>query len=77
MSAAGAEYWDTLPLGRGVRLVTRDENGMAALAKPAGALSHPNSAKGEARALLRRSSAGSDDPFEISREIPDRRIDLG
>lgn len=52
MSAAGAEYWDTLPLGRGVRLVTRDENGMAALAKPAGALSHPNSAKGEARALL-------------------------
>ena len=32
---------------------------------------------GEARALLRRSPADGNDSFEISREIPDRRIDLG
>ena len=32
---------------------------------------------GEARTLLRRSPADSDDSFEISGEIPNRRIDLG
>ena len=32
---------------------------------------------GEARALLRRAAAGGNDLLEISREIPDRGIDLG
>lgn len=35
-----------------MKLVTRDENGLAAFVKPAGVLSHPNEAKDEPRALL-------------------------
>ena len=53
MSNDPADYWTTLPLGRDVRLVARDPNGVAAFDKPAGILSHPNTAKDEARALLR------------------------
>jgi len=45
-------YWATLPLGRGVTILARDANGVAALSKPVGVLSHPNSNKEEARALL-------------------------
>jgi tRNA pseudouridine65 synthase len=52
VSAPSADFWEQLPLGRGVRLITRDENGVAAFAKPAGVLSHPNGPKGEPRALL-------------------------
>ena len=52
MSAPSADFWEQLPLGRGVRLITRDANGVAALAKPAGVLSHPNGPEDEARALL-------------------------
>jgi 23S rRNA-/tRNA-specific pseudouridylate synthase len=46
------EYWAKLPLGHGVRLIARDENGMAAFAKPAGILSHPNTPRDRPRALL-------------------------
>lgn len=52
MSAVGAQFWTTLPLGRGVELLVRDDNGLAALAKPAGVLSHPNEPGDEPRALL-------------------------
>lgn len=52
MSALPADFWATLPLGRGVELVTRDPQGLAALAKPSGVLSHPNAGGDEARALL-------------------------
>lgn len=52
MSAALASYWETLPLGRGVELVQRDANGLVALAKPAGLLSHPNAGGDEPRSLL-------------------------
>lgn len=53
MSAApGADYWATLPLRRDVALITRDDNGLAAFAKPPGVLSHPNGTEDEARALL-------------------------
>ena len=52
MSVPVPEYWASLPLGREVRLVARDENGVAALAKPAGVLSHPNTPKDRPRALL-------------------------
>jgi 23S rRNA pseudouridine955/2504/2580 synthase len=45
-------FWDALPLGRGVTLVKRDANGLAALAKPEGVLSHPNERGDEPRALL-------------------------
>ena len=46
------DYWAELPLGREVRLVARDENGVAAFAKPAGILSHPNASNDRPRALL-------------------------
>ena len=52
MSASSADYWEELPLGREVRLIARDENGIAAFAKPAGVLSHPNGPRDEPRALL-------------------------
>jgi 23S rRNA pseudouridine955/2504/2580 synthase len=52
VSASSADYWEKLPLGREVRLIARDENGVAAFAKPAGVLSHPNGPRDEPRALL-------------------------
>ncbi len=52
MSDSGESFWAALPLGNGVTLLARDENGLAALAKPAGVLSHPNAPGEERRALL-------------------------
>ena len=52
MNAAAGNYWATLPLGRGVELLAHDENGVAALSKPAGVLSHPNEPGDEPRSLL-------------------------
>jgi tRNA pseudouridine65 synthase len=46
------EFWAALPLGRGVDLIARDRNGLAALNKPAGVLSHPNERGDEKRSLL-------------------------
>ena len=45
-------YWAALPLGRGVTLLARDDNGLAAFNKPAGILSHPNETGDEPRSLL-------------------------
>ena len=42
---------DQLPLNRGVHLLSHNEDGLVALEKPAGALSHPN-VKGEGRRSL-------------------------
>ena len=52
MSAAADSFWAALPLGRGVTLLAHDANGLAALAKPAGILSHPNAGGDEPRSLL-------------------------
>jgi 23S rRNA pseudouridine955/2504/2580 synthase len=52
VSALPGDFWETLPLGTGVRLLVRDENGLAAFDKPAGVLSHPNGSEDEPRALL-------------------------
>lgn len=52
MSTLPAEFWDTLPFGREVRLLTRDANGLAAFDKPAGVLSHPNMTSEAPRALF-------------------------
>jgi len=49
---AATAYWQSLPLGRGVSLLKVDENGLAAFAKPAGVLSHPNERGDEPRSLL-------------------------
>jgi 23S rRNA-/tRNA-specific pseudouridylate synthase len=47
------EFWSALPLGLDVEVLTRDANGLAALAKPAGVRSHPNEAGVDAHSLLR------------------------
>ena len=52
MSGAAEAFWSALPLGRGVALIARDANGLAAFDKPAGVLSHPNRPGEEKRALL-------------------------
>ncbi len=52
MNAGPDEFWSTLPLHDGVRLLASDPNGLAAFDKPAGVLSHPNGSEDEARALL-------------------------
>lgn len=40
------------PLGRGVTLITRDPNGLIALNKPPGILSHPNEPRDQPRSIL-------------------------
>lgn len=52
MSEVPGDFWTTLPLGRDVKLLNHDANGLAALVKPAGVLSHPNDAGDEPRSLL-------------------------
>ena len=52
MSALPDDFWETLPLHDGVRLLTRDANGLAAFDKPFGVLSHPNASQDEPRSLL-------------------------
>jgi tRNA pseudouridine65 synthase len=52
VSVLAPDFWTGLPLGREVRLIVRDDNGVVAFAKPAGVLSHANTARDEARALL-------------------------
>jgi 23S rRNA-/tRNA-specific pseudouridylate synthase len=50
--SAPEQLWATAPLGRGETLLGRDANGVAAFAKPAGVLSHPNEAKDQPRSLF-------------------------
>lgn len=52
MSGATEDFWAGLPLGRGVALLARDPNGLAAFSKPAGVLSHPNTEADRPRSLL-------------------------
>lgn len=52
MRAKAEDFWAALPLGRGVTRLAVDENGVAAFAKPAGVLSHPNETGDEPRSLL-------------------------
>lgn len=73
MSAIPQEYWETLPLGRGVALLSADENGLAAFAKPAGILSHPNEAGDEPRSLLNARYVMDGEYFEWSPSTGDVR----
>ncbi|HNW41373.1 MAG TPA: hypothetical protein PKN08_05665, partial [Opitutaceae bacterium] len=52
MSTTADDFWTTLPLGRGVQLITQDAQGLAAFAKPAGVLSHPNTAADQPRSRI-------------------------
>lgn len=49
---AASSTWSSLPLGPEVELLAHDSNGLVALAKPAGVLSHPNTRADETRSLL-------------------------
>lgn len=64
MNASEERFWTTLPLGRSVALLNRDANGLAALAKPAGVLSHPNEPGDEARSLLQASYRLDEEVYE-------------
>ena len=58
------DFWSTLPVGRGVALIGRDENGLVAFYKPAGVLSHPNDRTDESRSLLNARYAIDGEYFE-------------
>jgi 23S rRNA pseudouridine955/2504/2580 synthase len=62
--SAAETFWSALPLGREVTLLTHDANGLAALNKPAGVLSHPNAPGEEGRALLNARYAMEGEFFE-------------
>jgi 23S rRNA-/tRNA-specific pseudouridylate synthase len=68
VSAPAESFWATLPLGRGVTVLVHDGNGLAALNKPAGVLSHPNAAGDEPRALLSAHYAMDGEVFEWADE---------
>jgi 23S rRNA-/tRNA-specific pseudouridylate synthase len=53
VNAPAEDLWSDLPFGQGVRRVALDPNGLAALDKPEGVLSHPNSPRDEGRSLVR------------------------
>ncbi len=56
-------FWSAVPLGRGVEFIARDGCGVAALAKPAGVLSHPNTSRETARSLLQADYAEDEECY--------------
>lgn len=52
MSGRTPAWLSNLPLGPGVELIGHDPNGIVALSKPEGVLSHPNAAADRSRSLL-------------------------
>ena len=62
------QFWATLPLGRAVQIVQRDPNGLVALSKPAGVLSHPNTTADQPRSLLTTHYQADGEFFEWKRE---------
>ncbi len=52
MTSVSEQRGNGLPLGPGVVVVAQDRNGLIALAKPAGVLSHPNEGSDQLRSLL-------------------------
>jgi len=53
VSGPAEDFWADVPFGPGVRRVACDANGLAALDKPEGMLSHPNGPRDEGRSLVR------------------------
>jgi len=56
--------WSDLPTGPGVVVLSHDANGVGALAKPEGILSHPNESCDQVRSLLRASYEAAEECFE-------------
>lgn len=66
MSDSRESLGAALPLGRGVEMIVRDPNGLIALAKPAGVLSHPNEARDQPRSLLNAAYNAEEEAFSWS-----------
>jgi len=64
--------WQTLPLGRGVTICARDDNGLVAFSKPAGILSHPNDPRDQPRSLLNARYETDGEFYEFETQIPER-----
>lgn len=73
MKPAGDDLQSGLPLGRGVEILVRDAAGLVALAKPAGLLSHPNTAADQPRSLLQAGYSLEDEAFVLP-ALPQRRL---
>jgi 23S rRNA-/tRNA-specific pseudouridylate synthase len=67
-------FWSGVPFGEGVRRVALDANGLAALDKPEGVLSHPNTPKDEARSLVRAPYDADEECFEWGGGAGSRRL---
>ncbi|HEY4989412.1 MAG TPA: pseudouridine synthase, partial [Opitutaceae bacterium] len=74
MSAADEGFWAEIPLGPGVRRVAIDPNGLAALDKPEGVLSHPNSTRDTKRSLVQAPYDTDDECFEWQTKAGPRRL---
>jgi 23S rRNA-/tRNA-specific pseudouridylate synthase len=68
VSALAERLWTSLPLGRDVQVLTHDVNGLGALAKPAGILSHPNEPGEEVRSLINARYVTDGEYFEWKSE---------
>ena len=64
------------PLGRGVKVVSLDANGLAALIKPIGLLSHPNGPKDRTRSLLSADYDGRGECYHLTADGAERRLYL-
>jgi len=74
MSSANAQARvDELPLGPGVHVLEANEDGLVALDKPAGVMSHPNRENKEDRSLLRARYDAESEIFEWEAEGETRR----
>jgi tRNA pseudouridine65 synthase len=74
VSAAADDFWSDVPFGPGVVRVALDPNGLAALDKPEGVLSHPNVPRDEARSLLRARYDEDEECFEWPAPDGPRRL---
>ncbi len=74
MTAPGEGFWADIPFGAGVRRVALDANGLTALDKPEGVLSHPNSPRDEGRSLLRARYDAEEECFEWTAAGGSRRL---
>jgi tRNA pseudouridine65 synthase len=64
VSSAADAYWAGVPFGSGVMRVATDPNGLAALDKPEGILSHPNGPRDEERSLVKAKYDEAGEYFE-------------
>ncbi len=73
MKPAGDDQFSSLPLGRGVGILPRDGPGLIAFAKPAGVLSHPNTAADQPRALLQAGYSLEEEAYVLP-ALPQKRL---